>query len=134
MRIYLAGATAELDQCAHYRDRLREIGHEITHDWISQVRDTIGPDHELSHETRHACALDDMRGVLRADLVWILAPQPTNVSCGCWVELGMALAASSTIVVSGPWKRCIFADLTPHRYDHHDVAFSWIRLMSAAVG
>lgn len=124
MKIYLAGASREIDLCESFRTRLRTEGHVITHDWMREIRMCPVMDHELSHEARHTYALDDMRGVLSADMVWILCPD--NQSIGCWVELGMALAIGATTVVSGNFSRCIFADLAPHRFATHEEAFTWI--------
>jgi len=124
MKIYLAGASKEIDLCESFRDRLRAAGHVITYDWMRELRCCPVADHDLSHEARMQYALDDMRGVLSAHLVWLLVPE--NTSAGCWVELGIALGRGDLVAVSGSWSRCIFADLAAYRFSDHESALEWI--------
>jgi hypothetical protein len=87
-----------------------------------------GGDSALTAEKRRAFAFADLRGVLDADVVWLLAADDTN-ACGSWVELGVAIAARQFrpqkemvppvcfpyIVVSGPqWRRTIFTEPMMH--------------------
>lgn len=125
MKIYIAGASKEISTCESFRDRLRTAGHVITHDWMREIRECTVADHELTHEARHEYALMDLRGVLAADLLWVVCPDAKSV--GCWVELGIALGCGRPMVaLSGPWAPCIFADLAAWRFSSHEAAFEWI--------
>ena len=148
MKVYVAGAWVE----QHERARpmiaeLRAAGIEITHDWTRAegevIRNAAGgvvqSDADLDVEDRKRHALEDLRGVLAADVVWLLAPNDKG-ACGAWVELGAALAlrgawdpnparaASYTprIIVSGPKaRRSIFTELA-ETYDTDEAAFAVI--------
>jgi hypothetical protein len=84
------------------------IGYEVTHRWPEQVRrirhEQGRQDHELSERELRQIALDDLDGVRRADVFWLLVPETSSV--GCWVELGWAyglpLRMKPRILVSGP--------------------------------
>jgi len=130
MKIYLTGASKELELCESFRDRLRAAGHVITHDWMREIRCCPVSDHDLSHESRVQYALDDMRGVMAADITWILIPE--NTSAGCWVEMGIALGVGGCVVVSGNWRKCIFADLAVYRFTTHESALEWITTEATA--
>jgi hypothetical protein len=123
IRIYLAGASSEIDRCERWRDALRERGYDITHDWMADVRaNAHRPDREIPADERCGYALRDVGGVLVADAMWLLAP--SNGSIGCWVELGFALGARIVPIVSGPW-RTIFQDLpVVHRFERDEDAFA----------
>lgn len=127
MIIYLAGASAEVDMVADYMARLRVHGIEIAHDWTLSVianRALGKPDSELTHEERLRHAIADFDGVAQSDILWLLTP--VGPSTGAFAEFGIALARGIKIVCSGTWKRCIFTELCPPRFDKHDDAFQWI--------
>lgn len=130
MRIYLAGASAELETCEYWMAKLRFQGHTITHDWTRSVRASRYmkiSDAALRREVKADRAVDDLAGVRDADVFWLLAP--SGPSTGAWVELGNALAARDRaplrVVVSGPHERCIFAALANHHFASHEEAFAW---------
>jgi hypothetical protein len=92
-----------------------------------------GSDATLSSEERRAHAIDDLQGVLTADIFWLLAPD-SKQGCGCWTELGAAVsarwlrnAAWPHIVVSGSKRdRSIFTELAERRFDRDGDALTWI--------
>lgn len=136
--VYLAGASADLETCERYRDRLRAAGLEIARDWMADIRENAArgrPDHEIPADERKAYAESDLRGVYACDVFWLLVP--SNASIGAWVEFGWALATRALrqlqagewnrrplIIASGPW-RSIFTDLV-RREDDHERAFDLI--------
>lgn len=122
MRVYVAGASREMDRCAAAMALVRELGGTITCDWVEAIRASGSPANEgKTDEERRADATEDLKGVSDADVLWLLAPEGT--SAGAWTELGYALALRSTtrhhesgrplrIVVSGRASaRSIFAAL-----------------------
>lgn len=121
MRVYVAGASREMDRCAAAMALVRELGGTITCDWVEAIR-AHGPANEgMTDEDRRSFATEDLKGVSDADVLWLLAPE--GASAGAWTELGFALALRSTrarldparpmrIVVSGPASaRSIFSAL-----------------------
>jgi hypothetical protein len=114
-----------------------------------------GGDSQLSADDRRRHAAADLDGVLRANIVWLLATSDKGAS-GSWVELGAALAARQIrkdlfqrfrflhpdpkeradeqvppappiIVVSGPKRnRTIFTELADQKFDSDEVAFQQV--------
>lgn len=132
-RIYLAGASKELDLCEHWRDELRRVGFEITHDWMAICREPkyagVPPEKIPRDERRHLAAYD-LEGVARAEAFWLVVPPEGSLSIGMWVELGYALRSQQVggnlcIAISGPW-RSIFQDVVPEDcvFEEHLRAFA----------
>lgn len=122
MRIYVAGASKEVDMVYSYVQRLQLAGFTITHDWCAQVKANPA-DVNIDPETRAWHAERDLGGVGTAWRFWLITPEGQSV--GAWVELGYALGLMrplSRIVVSGPW-RSIFTDIVK-RYETHEEAFA----------
>ena len=94
-----------------------------------------GSDSTLSPEDRRKHALADLAGVLRADVVWLLAANDKG-ACGSWVELGAALANRASpdalngwpiIVVSGAkWNRTIFTELADKHFETDAEAIQYV--------
>jgi hypothetical protein len=126
MKIYVAGASANMDEIVRYMNALRDMDHVITLDWTKMIQEagSASPDDD---KTRIKSANIDLKGVMQADALWLV--QPENASTGAWVELGYALGirnlAKIKIVVSGPSKRCIFADLADYRFSSHKEALDF---------
>jgi hypothetical protein len=132
VRVYIATAFPRaVDLAIPYAGRLEVAGLTISHKWWSaettkalEAAGSIaaGPRNEtlLPLEQQRKYALDDLRGVETADLVWVMAPEAGGT--GCWWEAGFASALGKATVISGP-PRTIFASL-PHvrRFESHDSA------------
>jgi|HubBroStandDraft_1064217.scaffolds.fasta_scaffold38917_6 hypothetical protein len=125
MRLYLAGASAEVEVCEWYRDRLLAEGVEIVHNWMAGVRaNPERRDNEIPRRDRKRIAATCANYVTEADVFWLLSPRESTI--GAWVELGIAFgSARSTIVVSGPW-RSVFGDLADLQFTEHAHAFEHI--------
>lgn len=124
MRIYVAGASKEIDLCEHWIKQLRLVGHEISHDWTIDIR-TSKPDALLSYDQRRRYAIKDMSGVRSSDMVWLLVPRAE--STGAWTEFGLALAYGIPVVVSGEHAKNIFCEIPLWRFADHCVAFEFFR-------
>jgi hypothetical protein len=139
MRIYTAGASAQIDVIEDYNVRLRAAGHTISFDWTEKVR-AVGSASPDDPAIRKEAALADLGGVETSEIMWLL--QPENASTGAWVELGFALclkqmeplrtkATRPLVIVSGPSMKCIFSDLADHRFTNHEDAFTFITSIRA---
>jgi hypothetical protein len=89
MRVYVAGASAEIDRCERFRDRCIAAGHAVTFDWMAHVRSTGSANIGLTREQRELAALACLDGVSNADVFVLLFPRAVTV--GAWVEFGFAL-------------------------------------------
>jgi hypothetical protein len=99
--------------------RLREAGISISFDW-TDCAFKAGP--TLEEELKFA--LLDLRGVEMSDLLWLAVPDIGG--CGCFIEMGYALACGKAVVVSGP-HRTIFDTLKNCKcFQEHDEALEAI--------
>ena len=132
MKIYIAGASAEIETAIHWIRKCKEVGIEITHDWTLDVlASKQNPNQYSLPEKLRACALNDYNGVIHADVFWALSTE--GLSRGLHTEAGVALKRGGNItVVSGPdWQRNIFFYLFKYQFDSHETAFDMIKGMHA---
>lgn len=130
MKLYLAGSSKERRTIAAYMHELTRAGHVITHDWVAAMDACPLAEADLDVSDARRYALDDLRGVRAADVVWFLAPE--TISTGAWVELGYALGIhAGAIIVSGETPS-IFARLASTTYKTHGLALQ--ALISGAHG
>lgn len=120
MRVYVAGAWIEREaRAVKVIKQLRDAGVTITHDWTTDdnnVSSAAKSDAELPKEYRLKHAEADMRGVLSADFVLLLAPTDRGAS-GAWAEFGIAIGANVPVVVAGgTMNRTIFTELARANY------------------
>jgi hypothetical protein len=138
-RIYIAGASANIELHERFNREVIAAGWTITCDWCAAVRaagNVASPDDPA---VRREAALADLEGVATADVFWLVQPNPTSTSTGSWVEIGFALGLRTKlerlglpkIVVSGTSRKCIFADLADYRFQSHDDALEFIKRGSA---
>lgn len=133
--LYIAGGSSErLTVCQPRIDRAVQLGARITYDW------TRTPNYEVTRPSDLSIRADaerDIAAVLRADILWVLAPQ--QLSEGAASELGAAIGVRSKglwdgrIVVSGEHaRRNIFAHLADEIYETHEEA--WESLKPRVIG
>lgn len=136
IRVYIAGAFVEQEERAKpMMAACKQKGITITHNWTVPNFKPGGSDADLTHIQRRKFALEDLIGVTKADVLWLLAPEAKG-SCGAWVELGFALALrdergletpSPVIIVSGSMnKRSIFTELADRLFDTDAEALKWL--------
>lgn len=93
MRVYVAGkfGPATNARVREVHATLIEAGHTITYDWTTD-QDGGGTAQQ---------AINDMHGVLTADVFVLVAEDHSVVYCGAVAELGMALGAGLPVYVLG---------------------------------
>ncbi len=91
MRVYVAGkfAPQTITRVRAVQAELIAAGHHITYDWTA---DTVEDANQ---------AINDMHGVLGADVFVLVAEDHSVVYCGAVAELGMALASGLPVYVLG---------------------------------
>jgi hypothetical protein len=128
MRVYLATSFENVLNARHWMNKLRGVGIVITHDWTVAEKENLRGELEMPLEEQRQHAQADVRGVVTADVLWVITP-PTG-GTGCWFEMGVAYGTRSLhrhpeIIVSGP-RRTIFTSLMQH-YESHDDAFAYLK-------
>lgn len=109
-KLYIAGASADIERAERWIAKAREAGVHVTEDWPAKVR-TAGAANVGTIEQLRAAAEACERGVIAASVVWVLVPRETRPTAGAWYEMGMARALGARIVVSADWialQRCVF--------------------------
>lgn len=91
LKIYIAGASAELHRAENAIAFARRTSCEVTLDWPPFIRAHGGDmkDNRSGME-RAKNALDDIDAVIAADVLWCLIPKEQTK--GMWCELGAALS------------------------------------------
>ncbi len=102
MKIYVAGASSEIERAEAMIARLKTAGIIVTCTWTENIRKVgHGNPATATHEQRLKWSEQDLREVDQAQLLWFLLPREPNVTFGAWVELGFATARAKRIVLSG---------------------------------
>ena len=96
-RVYVAGASAEIERCERFRDRCIAAGHAVTFDWMAHVRSTGSANTGLTREQRELAALACLDGAGVADVFILLFPRAVTI--GAWVEYGFVLRDCSLVRV-----------------------------------
>ena len=91
MKIYLASSLDNVCVVQQVRDALLREGHTISYDWTAHGR-VKGNEHKLAKT-----AIQELRGVEKADAVFVLLPG----AAGTHTELGYALAKNIPVFVFG---------------------------------
>lgn len=92
LRIYVAGASSEIERAERVIHFALGAGLVVTEDWPKVMRSQAGPD-----STLHASALRPilqrcLDGVMAADALLLLLPNTGHATVGMWADLGYALA------------------------------------------
>lgn len=125
MRIYVAGSSKERERARRAMRAVREMGHAVSHDWLSVIERAGAANEGLSIEAQLRVAAGDLAAVDQSHLLWLLAPE--TESRGAWVEYGYALALGVQCIVSGPESgRSIFSRLAVAVLPSDDEAAEWI--------
>jgi len=102
-KIYVAGATMEVERVRTVQGYVRTAGHEVTFDWTAGIEAATVPEADMYDEHARTLAWRCLDGVNDADVVVFCAPKfqpPRHVACA-WVEFGYAVAQKRGIVVLG---------------------------------
>lgn len=89
-RLYIAGASKEIERAERAMSWAREDGFEISFDWTAHFKNSPTGDATLSPERRLTAAREDTLGVLDALVFWMLVPDKGIYTNGSFSELGIA--------------------------------------------
>ncbi len=142
MRVYLAARYSRRVELCGYRDELREVGIEVTSNWLDGPRQRAiagqvlgerneavieaGGDALEAIELRRLCAVQDVQDVQAADtfVTFTELPDARAGRGGRHVEFGLALAGRQRLVVIGPVENVFHALGQVERYDTWDDALA----------
>ena len=104
-RIYVGGASRELERVERFIERCKAAGYVITHDWTVGVRSALGVKrrrHEQPLSATGRRTLWDMciSGVAEADACVFLAPVGVETR-GMWAEMGVSQSCGGLCVYVG---------------------------------
>lgn len=127
LRVYVAGASSEVERAERAIAALRRAGCVVTHDWTREVRDHRAKkihDAEIGDHECREIAVADLAAVRRSNVLLLLVPE--QPSQGAWVELGCASGvADLRIVACGPNMCCsIFTRIADVMLETDDAAIA----------
>lgn len=126
MKVYVAGASAEIERCEALITKLREHGIAVTSEWPESVRKAGSANHGLDHETRLDAARDCASSVAVSDWIVALEPESGTHTIGAWVELGIALARGVKVLWVGDGDCSIFESMSTSSVSGDDEAFFYL--------
>jgi hypothetical protein len=149
MKVYVAGASSEIDRAEKWMAALRAAGIEVTSTWPEVIR-KVGAANPLtaSREDRALWSATDLAEVSNSEALWLLLPPKGVSTSGMYVELGygvlfgaMAQQARGLGVAGTPnfWllgsgtETSIFTALADH-FPTDEEAFRALTLRFALVG
>lgn len=130
MKLYVAGASADLERCKTLAQAARAAGYEITLEWwvdVEHARAAGYADRDLNHETRREQATKDLCAVQLADVLWLVCPPAGVHTTGAWCELATAIVAGVFVVVSGDHRQCLFTAKAQRFFDTHEEALAFLK-------
>jgi hypothetical protein len=131
MKVYVAGASAEILRAEAFVKRLRAAGFEITFDWPAMIRSVGSANGGLTDDQRNDASYHALAGVDECEVLVLLVPEKPSI--GCWVELGYAFQGCiDTLLYVGDPERTIFSALTRHVVATDDQAFDLLVEWKAA--
>lgn len=110
MKLYVAGASAEIARAEAFIAKLRAHGFEITFDWPAHIRGVGASNEGVDYDECVRSAKADIKGVLDAEWFVLLEPEQAK-TIGAWVEIGVALHAVIPVLWVGEGDRTIFSAL-----------------------
>lgn len=114
MKIYLAGASAEADRAERVSAALLAMGHKITSTWWEVIKAAGEANPANATRAQYLAWVErDLLELHHADALVLLLPALDVHTVGAWIELGFAVRAHHTIIMSGP-HRPIFTPALAH--------------------
>jgi len=131
-KLYLAGASSELDRAKMWAQKLRDIDIMLTSTWVDVIGrvGTANPAN-ATIEQLTAWTLRDLAEVAEANILWLLLPALGVNTVGAYIELGYAVGQRNYIVMSGPHRPIFTPALANQHFEADTDAYNFISKMSA---
>lgn len=124
MKVYIAGASTEIDRAKRCAYALEGLGIDVVSTWVDSVEEEGGSNLEsFDLIKRRDIAYRCVREMAAADWIWVLVPEGNAYSHGAMWEMGASYNAGKPIVCSGPTWRSVFCSLVMEfRFDEAAIA------------
>ena len=127
-KVYLAGASAEIERARGWATKLRDADIMLTSTWVDVIgRVGAANPATASREQLTKWVLRDIAEVREANVLWLLLPAKEVSTVGAWIELGIATNDSTHIVMSGPHRPIFTPVLANAHFDDDQSAFDYIQ-------
>ena len=105
LRVYVGGASRELERCERFIERCEAAGYIVTFNWTTGVRSALGVKRERHEQLLSATGRRTLwnlcaNGVAEADICVFLAPVAVETR-GMWAELGARQACGGDSIYVG---------------------------------
>lgn len=137
MKVYVSGASAEIERAERWSKALRDAGIEVVSTWPEKIREAgVANPTDVEREVRAEMAAEDLMELEQATVVWLLLPNGTT-SHGAYTELGYALLLRDVrteglhILASGT-EQSIFTAMVDH-YPTDEDAFTVLDMANGVV-
>jgi hypothetical protein len=126
MKIYIAASSNDITRAALWHEKAKAANIETTSTWL-EIIESVGNANprDVTAKQRADRAFDDLFGVHRADLFWLLVPSLDKPTRGAWIEFGSAQAKGKRIVCSGDTKQSIFCAVGTE-FERDEDAFAYV--------
>ena len=101
MKLYVAGASAEIKRCEAFRDAAVALGCTLSADWMAMVREVGNANHLCTDDERREAKQLAGEGVRRCDMFVLLMPRAGMATIGAWYELGLAENCMCDVLLVG---------------------------------
>ena len=134
MKFYLCSRWARQDELKAVREKLKQLGHEVTSRWLD-VTDRLGGDGENA-EQRQAAAAVDCEDIQQADaLIAFTEDYRNGVPAGAarggrHVEWGLAMAWGKNLFVVGPRENVFHWVKGATQVDNIELLYAGLELLS----
>jgi hypothetical protein len=130
VKVYVAGASSEIERAEVMIKRLRDAGIGITCTWPEVIR-KVGAANpaEAGHSTRRMWASQDLFEVEQANVLLFLLPGAGHNTIGAWTELGCSYALAKKIVMAGKHPS-IFTGLADEIHETDEQAYQALCVLS----
>lgn len=127
-KVYLAGASAEIERARFNAQRMREADIHVMSTWVDVIGKVGAANpRDATPEQLTKWTLRDLEEVKAADVLWLQLPAVDVHTIGAWIELGIAYSEGVTVLMSGI-HRPIFTPVLAHKHFATDEeAFAWIK-------
>lgn len=128
-KIYLAGASAEIERARMNAQRLRDADIHVVSTWVDVIGKVGAANpRDATVEQLTKWTIRDLEEVKESEVLWLQLPAIDIHTIGAWIELGIAYNEGLTVLMSGV-HRPIFTPVLAHKhFATDDEAFAWLKM------
>lgn len=129
-KVYLAGASAELDRAKRNAQMLRDADIHVISTWVDVIG-KVGAANpaDATPEQLTKWTLRDLEEVREADVLWLQLPAAGINTIGAWIELGIAYTSQKMVLMSGIHRPIFTPVLADKHFNSDGEALRWLKRM-----